>query len=1831
MSTGQSMMVEAKAEDLYELLTERMRPRLLAELEKAGPGQRLRVTSLPQPVMERLAESLQSGERWVVRLLAKEQAKEVWKATATKLIELRNSLHVPLLVLIPPGERTTAEDSLDIATFTELSLAHATAALADVLLARFEEPLRAAMKEALDYLRIQGQIRHTDEVVQYLLTAWKNGGDARAAGGALFVLGLVPDFELFGRKDHLTWLSRNLGACGWLAKVSQPLQARISKIPLKPNTLQPRLFALLRSRHADDVRSWAKEIATTAALADLSFEKWPFAGQTETEELRLLLDPLGLPRQKPDEVTGAAAMPVLNLQSKEPLKVAFRAIPGPSQVAAWKSFRIQILSVSGGETTVSWESNSFPKPKGKLAKIRRSIKLSELDALEEGTYYLKVDAYDDNGAVLTRPHHIGEDDSRRAENESERFLVVKGGDVDVEERDVRAIFVASLTEAWTRAASRALGEARRDVPPDRPKTRGTWAEPVGAAPKGDAHFELSGDAMAGFSVVVPALLRKIELTFLEKPGELVLSSISFTAARTPADAEIHRREPIDLGDDAPAQAFRAARRDVFEAILRHHADGLPLTEQQRAEQAGIVETVDLAAHADLVEAYARAYVDLVHAITASSGEARGSSPWRGLALLDVIEVRWQGWNGDPGRALLVAPTHPLRMLWHLRHTVECARAVSAWQAGEQKTGELRSYLDKLSRDVWPVNLPMVLFDRHRRGYVEHTPLTPFWPLYLPDRGAGQEPVDAVAARDRVLSAMEIRDRSVTMATVSPEELAKRLFDFVEEHPYTDQLCLNVLNPGDGRLIADTLRSLEHLRMEAFEGEAPGLRYSVRLLAAAGQVEDTGSELESLLDPDRQVGEYDEFTLASSNHLFPKLVFAKNSIQELLQSPERFGAHVSLLLEHFAPQSWVQSVEGFRRGAFVGGLVQEPETRLSTSGTEFGWVRGLRPSAPHGAATQEVLLRDAVAAAQRIQASHATGKAASGSDAPVVALYLDAVGQSLIRQVHDVSDWVLTVDRNLGIEYFDSPRNVRDSGYLLDFAPEYLQEDRPRVLLTTRSSIELSSLLFPMLERLGLALSPGEEPMVLETLRSLSGRLALRLSRGENQIAEVVSLLLTRWLLDRAGLLEDRLIIPLDAHRHWFASDDAHASERRADLLILRLSDPRRIVVQVVEVKHRESISGGARSALYADMREQTRSTEEVLRRKFALDLYSEPRPDALFCAKELASALAFYARRAHRYGLLSAEALGQWLSFVEGLDDGYTLDLESMGVLFERQGSGSHVDEEEPGFRVYRFGGDVASGLLAGAVVRHHERAAALSDRGGPASQAAPASAARTAEAAKLGEQCFATIREALGGSVRPSPAPPASTAASPPAPAAPEPPPPASATPQPAPLAPPSAPTQPSASAGPAKDAVAAPPEEAEVPAEAGTTAAHAAPPEVPLFDALLGATEPTPQYGLLGKCGSQKVAIDLNGCNTISLFGVQGFGKSYTLGVIAEMATREVANINVLPSPLGTVIFHYHRSDTYEPEHAAAVRPNEKKTEIDRLVREYGAAPAGLRDVVLLTPEAKVEERRRDYPDILVEPLKFGSSEIGPEGWKFLLGAHGNDSLYVRQLVAIMRRHRGRLTVQKLRDEIREADLGKTGLKLAEDRLALAEPYIDDSKKLGELLRPGRTVIVDLRDEWIEKDEALGLFVVMLRIFGGTMFEGKKFNKLVVFDEAHKYITESELIGEVVETIREMRHQATTVVIASQDPLSVPRPVIELTSILVLHRMTSPQWIKHLKSAILSLEDLDERPLAALAPGEALVWTQRSTDKRFMLKPQKVTIRPRFTQHGGGTKTAVAGKTVR
>jgi hypothetical protein len=392
-----------------------------------------------------------------------------------------------------------------------------------------------------------------------------------------------------------------------------------------------------------------------------------------------------------------------------------------------------------------------------------------------------------------------------------------------------------------------------------------------------------------------------------------------------------------------------------------------------------------------------------------------------------------------------------------------------------------------------------------------------------------------------------------------------------------------------------------------------------------------------------------------------------------------------------------------------------------------------------------------------------------------------------------------------------------------------------------------------------------------------------------------------------------------------------------------------------------------------------------------------------------------------------------------------------------------------------------------------------------------------------------------------------------------------------------------------------------------------------------LLGVTNTTPQWAILGEAaGGRKTGLDLNETHTISLFGVQGGGKSYTLGSIIEGATLPAPGVNDLPHPLATVVFHYSRTHDYAPEFTSMKYANDVEGQIALLHDRYGAVPAALEDVLLLAPRDQVEERREEFPDLDVQPLLFASSELQAAHWRFLLGAVGNQAMYIRQLMQVLKANRNNLSLTTVRQGVESSSMADNLKDLARQRLDLAADYIDDSVRISDYVRPGRLIVVDLRDEYIEKDESLGLFVVLMQLFAEAKVDGSHFNKLVVFDEAHKYIDSPDLVDVLVESVREMRHKGMSILVASQDPPSVPVSLIELSDLVVLHKMTSPAWLKHIQKANSALNSLRPENLAHLQPGEAYIWAGKASDHAFTRNAVRVSLRPRVTRHGGGTKTA-------
>src|SRR5262249_42791116 len=115
----------------------------------------------------------------------------------------------------------------------------------------------------------------------------------------------------------------------------------------------------------------------------------------------------------------------------------------------------------------------------------------------------------------------------------------------------------------------------------------------------------------------------------------------------------------------------------------------------------------------------------------------------------------------------------------------------------------------------------------------------------------------------------------------------------------------------------------------------------------------------------------------------------------------------------------------------------------------------------------------------------------------------------LRELHRLCDWVITLDRNAGLEYFDSPKDNRDiyDGYLIDCVPEREDLGCLQPITSTSNLDEVRSLLDGALDQMGLSRSRRNAEFLLENLKGLSGRLAIRLAGEKAPTSELIALAL----------------------------------------------------------------------------------------------------------------------------------------------------------------------------------------------------------------------------------------------------------------------------------------------------------------------------------------------------------------------------------------------------------------------------------------------------------------------------------------------------------------------------------------------------------------------------------------------------------------------------------------------------------------------------------------------------------------------------------------------------
>jgi hypothetical protein len=1278
---------------------------LKAFLLQKKQGHCQRIDYLPKSVMEGLGEKLSSdpdlvGQKISCRVVTdRSGALKLWEVSGSGAVKLREDATYGrikvLCALFPSGLRLAEEDSLNVTTFkTDDAESFDAGTCLEQHLTGKVNLLPQDEKEILwailnhDEIRrrpVQNRLRYVLSVLGQKMQCSKSI-NWESAGAYLYELGLVPDFGLDGGIFRVQ-LARNSRCVNILLdgekSLAMNLHRLVTEAEMDDEERRRNLMVYLADKNVLRTSEWVEPICHNENLRKkLSFDEWHFAQPVTGVhiELKPLQDP-----KKPEKVASGLIFKdgVLVNDGKKAIHISWQVTPPEAQELG------RILVTVIRKTQDQGEVDVIP-PQYVAAKRKSfSVPMAEnnLDEDEKCVAVIRIQGLSKTGVPIPE-----------AGDESEDFWVEKGADIEVvpPEKSQRIqhldeVLFRVVYETGTEYGVRSRGWD--------PKREHVYSVRLTNNRRGDLWLN--------------PMLRDLERKILENPETLGIYQANLVNRRR-AHLDDFKLIGLSAAVNSLANDFYKAREAFFVAV-RDHEGGRGVVE--------VTNLHDLQAEAML---YVERYLDLLKGLKSKIENTTGMGGINTVlhdyaSILRIDTVMMQAGPADrPMRILLLSPTHPLRVLW----LYQFETLVCGWidRMKGKKSEEIKLLIDEdVLAKLTSLNVPSAISVAKGEVFINTDNHGLFWSIF-PDANTP----DLRTAVNAALQVLGAETEGGVISTVSPKQIADKMERYLCHHPYVQTLKLNVVNPGDGRLILEAIKLL--LGKEPYRE----LNFDLKFFSPAGTRHQlVGNAFDDFMaqksiddwSGGRTLSETEEILLSPNpNPLFPKLIYAKHEIGDLLQDQEgRFDAHLTFVIDFFGTTVCTREFTGPRGSSSLHNLLSEYVTDFVPGQTTATWSRMIAPDKCPD------LVSDGNTAKLH-EAQDLLGHLAaclfdwSDSFKKFVTIQLELTDEpnkahlQMLDRVHQTSDWVFTIDRNFGIEFYDNPikgLGTGNGGYLIDYTPEFLDAVAHRLIISTFHQHEIESILrggFVQLlvdnpEEAGEVLDAAKIAQVLQVLKSVSGKLALKLINNPNQAQEVIGLALTRLSLEQEGRLTGRVLIPVDSHLNLFYQTPAELLNgeltlKRTDLMLLELRN-QRMHIDLIEVKNRKASSPAAIYELQEEIRAKNKNTEAHFRFHF---LGSERiRLDAAIKSKELANILSFYFERAMRYGLFAqglgeTEANARREEFIGGLGAVVAGECETdfghEGYIFNGSSWGDVDQQEVHGNVIKLFGRQGISSLL---------------------------------------------------------------------------------------------------------------------------------------------------------------------------------------------------------------------------------------------------------------------------------------------------------------------------------------------------------------------------------------------------------------------------------------------------------------------------------------------------------------------------------------------------------
>ncbi|NSW58743.1 MAG: type IV secretion system DNA-binding domain-containing protein [Armatimonadetes bacterium] len=1135
--------------------------------------------------------------------------------TSDRAIELRNRKGSVLCVIVPADNRDPAASSLGNA-FKPFDVQGFLRDLADRLRRDLDPDFATVVRVVREQFR--GRSRpSTEHEVEFLDTV-SRCASVDEIGRHLWMVGLVPD--LGATERMVERLPQNRECVNRLARPARPQMSvteRVASLGLPPGEVRDGLVEALSGRPLNDVRGWLRALAEEHP-GRLTFEQWVFPdveqSNLEAIDLAPFVDEAGVVVNGCGLKQPSGPGTELEAPKDAKLKIKWTTTPKkPENVSHWS-----VSLVPDPETYDPEEVAGVDLPATDVAPSRRSFTLECTvdDDIEVRKVQVRVAALDAHGREI-----VGQDKSV-IEAFSVPFWLseeVGGGDGDGPRRKSTE---ASLAMVKLRHALK-LPKGERDIsiawlPEEREASR-------------LLHYPVLVNGRHIYRLASTPYLAALERHCLEHPGNLG----RYRAVGAVDPLQENEFEAIAAPEDVSAtetwRLFLNARERCFRNILRQRIPSRDMegNESQGYGACGSVTNLELdddEEHKDLrngILNYLNRYTELLDQV--KDAVEPDLEQVRLLCSLDTLELEVRRAD-ETVRAVLLLPTHPLKLAWYLAYWDFMADAVQ--QVLSMSAADRRERVDvALFERLQPHNLPAFACDAQGSAYVNAGGL-----LFLHSVMVPADTPDPDGALGEVAYMVGLENADQETSTLSAETVAERLRLFSQLHPYLPALRVQAVNPGRGAFVAEALR----LYARPQEDDEDSLRRAQPLdLVVHGRAspQSPAPGLDHLLRDLQQ-----DNVSRGASHLLPTVQLARRSLDlaEVRDLPGR-DVNVSIATDVFSPELVTvlpQDEAGVSNSAEA--LLTRWTTTFNLEDSGCRWTRHVRVEED---GTRGDLLSRRLLAGHDLHlraVARLVDPAAEAAALPAVTLQLGPEEKQLLDHLHDQSEWVLTVDRNFGVEFYDYPREPelsRESErYIIDHVPEFTDGLGHRLIVTTSWHEEAADVLRKALDELELTSDDESVTGVLRLVKAISGRLAMRIIGDPNHAREVVGLALVADYLRSSGELDRTVLLPIDPHARLFgARDKDNGPNLRCDLLAVTLT-PKTLRAAFMEVKFRTSSEATPPDTLLERMVMQMEHTRDRFMERYFPD---RPRPDHALLRSELRSLLGYYLDRAWRHGWIA--------------------------------------------------------------------------------------------------------------------------------------------------------------------------------------------------------------------------------------------------------------------------------------------------------------------------------------------------------------------------------------------------------------------------------------------------------------------------------------------------------------------------------------------------------------------------------------------------------------------